>query len=237
MDVVTWNLNGLEPIDLDPRAEGAMFLVLLGDMPERVVQTGRPRPPPDVILLQEVVERSFHAAIAPHLRAAGYTVFPEQPPERGYFEVIAVRGPVRDASIRPFSRTGMGRCLTRVELPGCTVYTGHLESLGPGRPARMAQCAEVLAAMAACRGPAIFGGDTNLRRAEWDELLVPPGITDAWETLGAPAATARTWQRARYDRFWLQGFTPTALSLVGDRPLPATGARASDHLGLRLTVR
>ena len=236
MDVVSWNLNGLEPVDLGPRTEGALFTLLLGATLEEVMHTGPTVRSPSVVLLQEVVETSFHAHIAPHLRAAGYTLFPESPPERGYFEVIAVRGPILSASSERFERTGMGRALTRVELPGLTVFTGHLESLGPGRPARLAQTAAVLAALDACEGPALFGGDTNLRKAEWSTLEVPEGIHDAWEVLGRPSSSANTWGRARYDRFWLKGLEPRSLTLIGRKDLPGLGQPPSDHRGLRLSV-
>lgn len=236
MDVVTWNLNGLEPVDLGPRTEGALFTMLLGATLEEIVETGPTVEAPAVLLLQEVVDTSFHAHIAPHLKAAGYRLFPEQPPERSYFEVIAVRAPIQHASTERFARTGMGRALTRVEIPGLTLFTGHLESLGPGRPARLEQTAFVLDALASCDGPALFGGDTNLRKAEWSDVPVPPGITDAWEVLGSSKASANTWGRARYDRFWLKDLRPTSLSLVGAGPLPATGTPPSDHRGVRVSV-
>ncbi|MCA9566760.1 MAG: endonuclease/exonuclease/phosphatase family protein [Myxococcales bacterium] len=236
MDVVTWNLNGLEPIDLGPRTEGALFTVLLGGPLEEVLTSGPRLDPPAAVLLQEVVETSFYAHVVPHLRAAGYTIFPERPPERSYFEVIAVRGPVLDAESRPFRQSGMGRELTRVRTPWCTLFTGHLESLGPGRPARLTQTAEVLAALAATEGPALFGGDTNLRQAEWSTVEVPATVRDAWELAGSAPSTAATWGKARYDRVWLKGLTATSFSLLGDRPLDATGDRPSDHLGVRVTV-
>jgi tyrosyl-DNA phosphodiesterase 2 len=236
MDVVSWNLNGLEDVDLGPRTEGAMFTLLLGGLLEDVLEGGPKVSPPAVVLLQEVVEQSFYAHVAPHLKAAGYTLFPETPPERGYFEVIAVRGPVLSSSTRRFAVTGMGRCLTAVQLPYCTVFTAHLESLGPGRPARVAQVSEVLHAMASVEGPALFGGDTNLRKAEWESLTVPEGIVDAWEALGSRRATHGTWQHARYDRFWLKGMVPASFTLIGKKPLPATGTPPSDHLGIRLSL-
>ncbi len=238
LDIVTWNLNGLDPTALGPRVEGALFEVLLGGHPERLARNGAPTvAPPAVLLFQEVVEASFYGQILPHLGAAGYVLFPERPPaDRTYFEVIAVRERVLEAEQRPFRYSGMGRCLCRVRLEGFTVFTAHLESLRPGRAARIAQVREVLRAMVEEPNPAVFGGDTNLRAGEAATLAFPPDVCDAWEQLGRPAAGARTWGRARYDQVWLRGLVACSMSALGCAPVPGVGLRPSDHLGLRVGV-
>ena len=58
MHLVTWNLDGLDPRHLDLRTEAAIA-ALLADLP-------------DVILLQEVTRRTWHAHLRPHLAHAGY---------------------------------------------------------------------------------------------------------------------------------------------------------------------
>lgn len=236
MRVISWNLFGLESDRLDERTEAAVFRMLLGDDPEAVLLGGAAPEPPEVLLLQEVVERTWFAHLRPHLTAAGYTLFPTEPPARNYYEVIAVRGvPTGRPRLRRFERTGQGRHLLRVDLDlpsgPLAVFTAHLESLKPSREVRIEQAHEVFDAMLSCRR-AIFGGDTNLRR---DEVELPEGIVDAFEAMGAPAGHRATWGKARYDRFWLVGVEPTAFSTFGGEPLPF-GQPPSDHLGISLAV-
>ena len=79
MKLVSWNLNGLEDRELDLRTESAMFQLLLGAPIEQAMQPGFKPNAPDVVVLQEVVERSYHAHVRPHLEAAGFTVYPTEP--------------------------------------------------------------------------------------------------------------------------------------------------------------
>jgi endonuclease/exonuclease/phosphatase family metal-dependent hydrolase len=235
LQLVTWNLNGLDDHLLDERTEAAVFEMLLGGDPESVL-AGPPPVPPDVIVLQEVVERTFRAHLAPHLRAAGYAIAPSEPPARGYFEIIAARGGMAAAQSLPFPRTGQGRRLLRVQLAsGLTVFTAHLESLAPSRAVRVEQAGRVLDLLRDA-GPAVFAGDTNLREAEWDGLDTN-SVVDAWEQCGSDPATRATWSRYRYDRVWLAGGpVARAVTRIGARPLPAYGLPPSDHLGLRVVL-
>ena len=75
MKLISWNLNGLDDRNLDVRTEAAMFQILLGAPIESAVIEGFKPNVPDIILLQEVVERSYHAHVMPHLKAAGFFVF------------------------------------------------------------------------------------------------------------------------------------------------------------------
>ncbi len=108
MRVTTWNLDGLDDRHLDLRAEAACLTLLL-----------RPDPP-DVILLQEVVRRSWFAHLRPHLTAAGYTLLPASPDVAGgdYFCAVAVRAglPIREAAREPFPGSRMGRALWTARL-------------------------------------------------------------------------------------------------------------------------
>lgn len=234
MRVLSWNLFGLESDRLDERTEAAVFRMLLGaDLEQALLQRTMPEPP-EVLLLQEVVDRTFHAHLRPHLEAAGYTLFPDQPPARSYFEVIAVRSlPVLRTSMRRFSRTGQGRHLLAVEVQHpagrLSLFTAHLESLKPSAEVRIEQAHEVFDALLAC-DRAVFGGDTNLRRGEAEP---PSPLIDAFSALGSPAGHRTTWGNARYDRFWLAGIEPIAFSTFGGDPLPF-GMPASDHLGISL---
>jgi endonuclease/exonuclease/phosphatase family metal-dependent hydrolase len=237
VDLVTWNLNGLEDQHLDERTEAAMGEILLGGDPMAVLTSGRPPVLPDVVLLQEVVERTFQAHVQPHLLAAGFTLVPTEPPARGYFEVAAIRAPrVRSARWVAFERTGQGRALLELELAsGVTVMTAHLESLKPSAPVRLEQAAFVLDRLR-WRSPAIFAGDTNLRVAEW-ESLDAEGIVDAWEACGSPRAQRETWGRARYDRVWISGgLAVQEFRRIGVADVEAIGEPPSDHYGLRVSI-
>ncbi len=221
-----------------------MFRLMLGDSPERALLSGkRPPPPPEIILLQEVVDRSLHAHIRPHLTAAGYTLTKLRP-MREYYEIIAVREPLRvvEEQVVPLD-SGMGRELTRVvaEADGqrWLILTAHLESMREGSRRRLAQAQAVLQQLRAWDGPAVFGGDTNLRVAE-AESLGP--LLDAWQACGAEPSqrwtyiSSRTGQGTRYDRVWGNNVAFSGFRTIGDEPVTGDGQTASDHLGVEVSV-
>ena len=242
MRVLSWNLFGLEPDQLDVRTEAALFIALLGGRPEDVLD-GRPLPPPDVLMFQEVVDRTFHAHLRPHLAAAGYTLIPAAPPEREYFEVLAVRAPavVLDSDALQLE-SDMGRTLlvATARRDGVTwlLMTAHLESLSSGAPLRMEQARFVLELLGNHDGPAVFGGDTNLRMDEAASLGVP---LDAWEASGSDPAARWTWSkrsyRARYDRIWGRGVLFSGFRCLGTDPVTPDGQPPSDHLGIVVDAR
>ena len=237
MEVVSWNLNGLDETDLDIRTEAALTEILLGPDPMEVFSSGSAPVLPDVVLLQEVVERSLVAHIRPHLEAAGYAIVPHQPSPRSYFEVAAVRGRrIVEAAVLPFPRTGQGRALLELRLEsGLRVLTAHLESLRQGRPVRLEQAAFVLDRLR-MGGRAVFAGDTNLRRAEWAELD-GRGVEDVWVQAGSEAAQRGTWKRMRFDRGWaVEMPAVTAFRRIGLGDVPGLGEPASDHWGIRFTL-
>ena len=237
MRVVTWNLNGLDDTDLDVRTEAAVMEALLGGPPERVLLgEGPPAELPDVLLFQEVVERSYVAHLSPHLSAAGYRLYPPRIPQRSYFEVIAVREPhrIESAVTRDLPLSGQGRQLLEVRLEGgVRLYTAHLESLRVGAPSRRMQAAHVAEILRAAPGLAIFGGDTNLRESEVPAL---DGLCDAWEATGRVPEDRATWgAHARYDRVWIAGGTAESFSLLGQTS-GHWGSVPSDHVGLEVDV-
>jgi endonuclease/exonuclease/phosphatase family metal-dependent hydrolase len=240
MNLVTWNLNGLEDEHLDVRTEAAMFHILLGVPIEKAATTPNFKPnTPDIVVLQEVVERTFHAHITPHFKAAGFTIFPEKPSERSYFEVIAVRHPILEANYSKFEYTQQGRGLTTLSIDGLTILTAHLESQKPGASMRVDQAENILKIMNKHEGAIVFAGDTNLRKSEWENLKTEH-IKDAWETAGAIKKYKTTWQnapyKARYDRVWLKNLEIKNFETFGKEKVTGIDQIPSDHYGIRAII-
>ncbi len=244
MNLVTWNLNGLEDEHLDMRTEAAMFHLLLGAPIEKAVIPDFKPNMPDIVLLQEVVERTFHAHLVPHLTAAGFTLFPDAPTERSYFEVIATRHPVIETHYEKFSYSDQGRGLSTLSIEGLTIMTAHLESQKPGASMRVDQAKQILDIMNNHQDAIIFAGDTNLRKSEWQNLEpeVVKSVKDAWETTGSAKKHKRTWQmnqyKARYDRVWQQVLgnenSIKSFTTFGKEKVAGINERSSDHLGLQI---
>ncbi len=243
MNLVTWNLNGLEDEHLDMRTEAAMFHLLLGAPIEKAMAPNFKPNMPDIVVLQEVVERTFHAHIVPHLTAAGFTLFPDTPTERSYFEVIATRHSVIETHYEKFSYSDQGRGLSTLSIEGLTVMTAHLESQKPGTSMRVDQATQILEKMNKHQGAIIFAGDTNLRKSEWQSLeTLSNDVKDAWEAAGSPKKHKTTWQmnqyKARYDRVWSKGLennnTINNFETFGKEKVASINERSSDHLGIRV---
>jgi len=237
MQLITWNLNGLEDKYLDERTEAAMFQLLLGAPLEKALQEGFKPNTPDIVLLQEVVERSYHAHIKTHFEAAGFKLFPQEPSERSYFEVIATRLPVVDFSYESFEYSEQGRGLSTLKLDNLIIMTAHMESMKPGSSMRLEQAKQILTTMNKSNTPTIFAGDTNLRKAEWQSLN-PGKVKDAWETTGSEKKHEVTWQRsankARYDRLWTKQIKVNKFEVFGGNKIPSIKEPSSDHRAIRL---
>ncbi len=236
MKLISWNLNGLEDRHLDERCEAAMFQILLGAPIESLLIEGFKPKSPDIVVLQEVVERTYHAHIAPHLKAAGFLVYPPEPTERSYFEVVAVRDNKINASYESFEYSQQGRGLTTLKLDGLTVMTAHLESMKPSKAMRIDQAQFILNEMQK-HDHCIFAGDTNLRAEEWDNLE-HGNIQDAWNNVGSPEKHRTTWQyenrKSRFDRIWAHQLDILNFETFGKGDIASTNERPSDHLGLRV---
>lgn len=236
MKLVSWNLNGLEDRNLDMRTEAAMFEILLGAPIEDAMADGYKANTPDIVVLQEVVERTYHAHIVPHLKAAGFTIYPDAPTERSYFEVIAVRHKSFEVSYTPFSYSDQGRGLTTLKLDDLTVMTAHLESMKPGASMRVDQAQVVLDEMAK-NASCIFAGDTNLRKSEWS-VLNHASVKDAWVSMDSPKAHKVTWQqekcKTRYDRIWTKNLEVSNFETFGKQAVAIIDERPSDHLAMRV---
>ena len=240
MKLVSWNLNGLEDENLDLRTEAAMFHILLGAPIEQLMQAGFTPDMPDIVMLQEVVPRTFHAHVAPHLKKAGFQLFPEQLSERSYFEVIATRQPIKQGRYIPFDWSDQGRGVCMIKTDGLTLMTAHMESGKSGASMRIDQAQQILDLMMNHK-PCIFAGDANLRKTEWRRIKAkaPNDIQDAWEAVGAPGEYKTTWRNksynARYDRAWTCGLRVTSFKTFGAEKVRGAGQRASDHLGIHVS--
>jgi endonuclease/exonuclease/phosphatase family metal-dependent hydrolase len=231
--VATWNLGGLNDIEseLDERTEAQCFALLL------------PEPRPEVLLLQELVHRSWHAHWKHHLHAAGYRVFPEDPTtDSEYFSLMAVQEglAVAGSGAPLFPGTGMGRRLVWAEVAGWWLATGHLESGRGATPERVRQLGSIVGKLQEWGGPALFAGDTNLRVSEEHLVEGLSWVTDAWVAVGKPAALKATWRSSRPEgKGGLRGarFDRVLGVGVGVEELTAFGDGLSDHLGLRVKVR
>ena len=240
MQLVTWNLNGLEDRHIDERSEAAMFQMLLGVPLEKAMAENFKPNTPDIIVLQEVVTRSYHAHILPHLQAAGFTVYPQEPSERSYFEVMATRLPVQSYNHEKFEYSDQGRELSVLKLENkLTIMTAHMESMKPGSSMRIEQAKLILDKMNQNDNPCIFAGDTNLRQSEWEDLKPDNDtVVDAWESSGSLKKHKTTWQRekykARYDRVWTKDIKNAEFSVFGGNKIPAIKESSSDHRAIRL---
>lgn len=192
----TWNVAGLDEARLDERAEAQCLALLLREAP------------PAVISLQEVVRRTWHGHFRHHLRAAGYTVVPADPTDTAseYFSLLAVRGVPTRAESLPLAGTRMGRRLVVAEVDGWLFLGLHAESERAGSAERVRQLGGVAERLLAHGGPAVFGGDTNLRVEEEVDVVGLERLTDAWVAAGSPKQDRATWRggrfSARYDRIW-----------------------------------
>ena len=235
--VLTWNLAGLHDELLDERSEAACLAMLL-----------RPTQP-DVVLLQEVVRRSWHGHVRHHFAAAGFTPIPADPTRVDTESfVVAFLGPrMREArglsELLPATR--MGRRLVvadaRCEGVPIRISTAHLDSLREGRRERLVQMAGIVRVLSEAEGPALFAGDTNLRDSEVATLDLGD-LRDAWEAVGAPEAARWTWRlphgtaRARFDRVFVRGLSVGSLGFVGDRPFGEGHDLPSDHVGVEVVL-
>ena len=240
MRVVTWNIGGLDDEALDERTEAAVFTAILGARLDQVHKGTKPHPPPEVIVLQEVVPRTLYAHLQPHFAAAGYTVVSTDDANRQNFEVVAYREPfvLRDFSSLPLQDSDYGRVLHTAifDTPSGErrVLTGHFDSgteAGEVRTAQLRQVAEAIGE------DGVFAGDANLRKDEWLGVRDEVTMRDVWEVLGEPPATRVTWRRgeykARFDRVFIgPRITPRSMVALGTSLLPDRAIPISDHIGL-----
>lgn len=246
--VASWNLNGLsdEPELLQSRMAAAARELL--------------QHRPHLILVQEVTTE-VEAVLTPLLTGGGYrNLQPQPPPFAAHYYVTIYSRLSGEAACRPLqftTPTFMGRYLLnaavqwRGKLLG--VSTSHFESGGAASfssspDLRVGQAQEVLATMGQCPH-AIFGGDTNLRVAEFTSLsafMQYHRVFDAWTAVGHPAETKFTWDCKkndtlkgmtvkpcmRLDHLWFRGLKCRSFELLGTRRLGSIIKFPSDHFGI-----
>jgi endonuclease/exonuclease/phosphatase family metal-dependent hydrolase len=238
---LTWNLNGLDEDHIDERMEAAVFTSILGARLDQLEAGAAGSLPPDVMVFQEVTRRTFQSQLAKHLPAGGYQIRPSEAVDRETFEVIAYRAPLimRAYDAQALVASQYSRFLHIADFDqgdgqSIRILTGHFDSGSDSGKIRNAQLRQVNSLLGE-RG--VFGGDANLRKAEWVDAKQRLVMRDAWEVLGEPADTKVTWRRddykARFDRVFVsEAITPISMRAYGLEPLPVSKALISDHIGL-----
>ncbi|GFO05870.1 tyrosyl-DNA phosphodiesterase 2-like [Plakobranchus ocellatus] len=215
--ILSWNIDGLDPGNLQSRTEGACA-VLLQEHPE-------------VIFLQEVVKRSLDIIRA---RMEGkYTVLTgdEDTINRlgAYFTAMLLRKDsvtLERVRVMDYPGSSMSRDLMEVQaqvkgIP-MVLLTSHLESTKDYAAERRRQLKTAFDQMleAPPVRTVVFGGDLNLRDKELSGLSAkPPGVYDLWECTGKREEAKFTWDlmindnkqmankfqpRCRFDRLYIR---------------------------------
>ena len=241
--ILTWNINGLEEKRIGPRMEKLCLEILVGgDLSAAIA--GKPMPPvPDVLVFQEMTRRAYKGQMRAHLKAAGFELWPAEPPDREDYTLIAVRPPWRLVSSewRDFDDSPLRRgCVISIieHKTGhrVRVLSGHMESLRSGSDARVAQAREIDGWLHEEETPAVFAGDTNLRQREWAMVRDDFRAKDAYLVADSPEFARCTWWPPRggpgyrFDRVWLtQGWRL--------RQLKAKLAhKSTDHAGVEVLI-
>uniref|UniRef100_A0A9L0RV11 Tyrosyl-DNA phosphodiesterase 2 n=1 Tax=Equus caballus TaxID=9796 RepID=A0A9L0RV11_HORSE len=238
---ITWNIDGLDPNNLQERAQGVCSYLALYS--------------PDVIFLQEVIPPYYSYL---KKKASSYEIITGN--EEGYFTAIMLkksRVKFKSQEIIPFPDTKMMRNLlcVHVSVSGNELFlmTSHLESTRGHAKERINQLKMVLKKIQEAPESAtiIFAGDTNLRDQEVTKCGgLPNNILDVWEFLGKPKHCQYTWDtqmnsnlgipatcKLRFDRIFFRAaagdghIIPRSLDLLGLEKLDC-GRFPSDHWGL-----
>lgn len=257
LQLLSWNIDGLDERDLEERTTAVCQTVLLKQ--------------PHVILLQEVIRPTL-LLLQQKLQSQYHIFTPSNPPEH-YFAAILVRKDSRGSilpgsfSANTFPGTRMGRQLLELPLSfygvDFLILTSHLESMKDYSGERKEQLRAAFDAMLRGRSEGklcVFGGDLNVREAEVKSVRVPDGVLDAWQACGGARDTKFTWDlkendnldwpypsrpQARYDRIYSTApagggcggggggqLRPVVFELVGQDRLYNCGRFPSDHFGL-----
>lgn len=242
LSLISWNVDGLDTVNLAERARGlCSFLVLYT---------------PDVVFLQEL--------IPPYVlylkkRAVSYLII--EGGEDGYFTGMMLkksRVKFLESEIVKYPTTQMMRNLLVAQVTfkdqKLCLMTSHLESCKGHAQERMKQLRVVMQRMREAPDDVnvLFGGDTNLRDTEVAKVGLPPSVCDVWERLGKQEHCRYTWDtkansnktvsfvsRCRFDRLYFRPaskdgaprLAPDHMNLVGLEKLDC-GRFTSDHWGI-----
>ena len=247
LKLLSWNIDGLDAEDLQERTEAVLATILSRQ--------------PDVILLQEVVEYSLNIF---QTKCVGYNVFPGQHTFR-YFNAMLIKSSIVDPQnstpeTLSFENSQQGRHFLTYPIrfadADIILMTSHLESCGSSSRERKNQLREILLYMRRRVNSVnvIFGGDTNLRDKEVNEVSgLPNEVIDVWESCGSPQDAKFTWDisendnkdmngakpKLRFDQIFLRQtqsgklVKPNTFTLIGKERL-SCGRFASDHWGVWL---
>lgn len=243
--LLSWNVDGLDQRNLMERTRAVC----------QSIETNQP----DVVFLQEVVQRSL-----PQFQkfCPGYTCVVEWAiPE--YFNIILLKNTTvkrteKSLCVR-FPGTAMGRYLLVQPIlfraqSKFVLMTSHLESTAKSAGERKKQLKQAFEFIQS-QDPShtiLFGGDMNLRDQEVRAVGMPMDVRDAWEACGSCQESKFTWDvsengnldwqyddkpKCRFDRLFVrQGkgdnhYAPSKFSLFGKQPLTC-GRCPSDHWGI-----
>ncbi|KAB5517811.1 hypothetical protein PHYPO_G00171460 [Pangasianodon hypophthalmus] len=239
--LISWNVDGLDTLNLAERARGLCSYLALYT--------------PDVVFLQELIPQYVQYL---KKRVVSYQIVEGN--EEGYFTALLLkksRVKLQSSEIIPYPTTQMMRNLlcAKVSFLGheLCLMTSHLESCKDQAVERKKQLKVVLQTIteAPDNVTVIFGGDTNLRDSEVAQVGgLPPGVVDVWEELGKEEHCRYTWDtklnsnkgvsyisRCRFDRIYLRPaktgakVSPEHMALVGMEKLDC-GSYTSDHWGI-----
>lgn len=244
LSVISWNVDGLDTLNLAERARGLCSYLALYT--------------PDVVFLQELIP-----AYIQYLKKRAVSYLFIEGSDDGYFTGIMLkksRVKLLQSEIICYPTTQMMRNLlvAQVTFLGQKLYlmTSHLESCKNQSEERMKQLRVVFQKIREAPDDftVLFGGDTNLRDSEVVKVGgLPQGVCDVWEQLGKQEHCRYTWDtkansnksvpyvsRCRFDRIYLRSakigpkFTPDHMVLVGMEKLDCS-RYPSDHWGIYCT--
>ena len=246
--LVTWNVDGINEVERIRRAKRACDEILAMN--------------PDVVSLQEVVaiddmERVFDTAFGENYMKVcpgGETM--------AYFTVTYIKkcwasGAIsRRDHFEGAATSMMGRdmlCMTcNIKGIPLLVVNTHLESMKESSETRTAQLKTITRLMLQHEGPAMVGGDLNMRDREQKDAFLNAGgaddaMTDAYFFFNRPADARVTWElpdtpqaKGRFDRIYhnRKGIEFIHnIVMLGKQTIQGVGVRPSDHLGLVCSLR
>ncbi|KAK2857183.1 hypothetical protein Q5P01_005918 [Channa striata] len=245
LSLITWNVDGLDREEQPERVQALCHYLTTFS--------------PDVVFLQELIQPFVR--LLDKCLAADYT-FIKGGKERYFTGMFLKKSRITllKSETVAYQTSHMLRNLlvATVLFKGqkLCLMTSHLESSKANAAERMRQLQLVMDRMS--KEPddvtVLFGGDTNLRDAELNEVDFPGSVCDVWEQLGKPGNCCYTrdtvantnnskqYKRFRFDRVYLRPaaadgvpqLEPDSMALVGLEKLRC-GRFISDHWGIYCT--